>query len=946
MKKTSVLFAVTVILALFSGCEKESLSLEQVGGDYFNYPSPITCVVDADSTLLVGTSDGHVASYNPENGLFNDIYSSSFSTIYQILPYGQNRILVSFRDGGVRIVNIESGTEERRIKIPHKGQLYSAYKIIPSHKGEILLATSNGLFRWCMDLDTAEEIIANSGVVMQFYGVQQLRDSIVAAGNMGLYFRSDRETNFQHPINSSITSLHNEYILTREGKLIKGYFSRDTIHSFQNDIPIDFVIDSTNNQIFCISHKSVSVVDLAGNHKGRIILPEQHLNRKRNDSCRSIAVIRGDYIYVAPGGARLYKIPLRWSMSEEVISLSGYPDGSIYALSASNDLFRIKGTKSHYVRSFDGGENIKLLGVINNRLILSQNDNIIACKGKSRYFDKPLLKGGKDVKFYYLTGETLFLCNTELIERFQYDGSVFQRTCNYPHKQGDGLQVLESLPDYYPLCLTTISSGLSGEEGMVVGTLHSGICWRSLSDSGAFLRLVDANEYSAVKDIQSADDSTVLVLTDKFFYRFIFSADSIHSSAYCLKDTKSKFITRIIAQRDSVFAYSDYQDFSKGLYLVSLNDNDSTASLQAIRYNSFVINSGRVIDEQIILGGGMGVVGHQDTIISVLKSPPFIFWWVKNYAKFYPFNFILFLFVLTAFVLASTYSLFRRYFREKRRLKLEKEKEKRFIELKSGLDEWKKQFNNSVYIQRLIDELIIISRNDPLQFQNNIQCFMQDKRQLQKIVAIEMLIDNALLLYKKSIENTEDIFKARKKIDNELNERKKQFDDSFHFQSLLDDILDIKKYNTLQLQDRLKSFKQENIGRLQKSVEFEKIIDNALACFKEVTEREKDIEVDREKYYNEFGKLVEAFADEEKKHRWPITQRSQEIAFLLIPLEISNAFVIWFMNTPKSKNSSTYKTQKSNWKKQFGKNEISKYEYSLFNLISRASLTHYELKTE
>lgn len=238
MKKTSVLFAVTVILALFSGCEKESLSLEQVGGDYFNYPSPITCVVDADSTLLVGTSDGHVASYNPENGLFNDIYSSSFSTIYQILPYGQNRILVSFRDGGVRIVNIESGTEERRIKIPHKGQLYSAYKIIPSHKGEILLATSNGLFRWCMDLDTAEEIIANSGVVMQFYGVQQLRDSIVAAGNMGLYFRSDRETNFQHPINSSITSLHNEYILTREGKLIKGDFSRDTIHSFQNDIPM------------------------------------------------------------------------------------------------------------------------------------------------------------------------------------------------------------------------------------------------------------------------------------------------------------------------------------------------------------------------------------------------------------------------------------------------------------------------------------------------------------------------------------------------------------------------------------------------------------------------------------------------------------------------------------------------------------------------------------
>lgn len=140
---------VSILLSVMACGREESLSLEEAGGAIFTYSSPITSIVPAGDSLIVGSVDGRIAYFNTRNGLFSEQPYSMGGVIYD-MALTPTYLYCSVRDGGVRRVDLYNPNSIPEVfEIEHKRSQYSPYDILLTDDNKTLYgATSNGFFKW------------------------------------------------------------------------------------------------------------------------------------------------------------------------------------------------------------------------------------------------------------------------------------------------------------------------------------------------------------------------------------------------------------------------------------------------------------------------------------------------------------------------------------------------------------------------------------------------------------------------------------------------------------------------------------------------------------------------------------------------------------------------------------------------------------------------------
>lgn len=215
-----VLFAFFLLAIISCSCKNDqSYSFESFRGEHFPFHSPITSIaVGNDSSIILGTARGIIASFNPDNGLFTELESHDCGTIYDLCPH-QGKIFYSVQDGGVRC-------DTMVLTIEDKGVQYSPYNIRFDKQGALLAATSNGAYRWETITSSTKHSLAKpvmkreKASPMRIYDVETRNDgSVVFAGDTGVFKIQGGDTTriFQQ----AVVSMHNGLFLTKSGGLAK-----------------------------------------------------------------------------------------------------------------------------------------------------------------------------------------------------------------------------------------------------------------------------------------------------------------------------------------------------------------------------------------------------------------------------------------------------------------------------------------------------------------------------------------------------------------------------------------------------------------------------------------------------------------------------------------------------------------------------------------------------
>lgn len=567
---------VSILLSVIACGRQESLSLEEAGGEIFTYSSPITSIVPAGDSLIVGSVDGRIAYFDTRNGLFSEQPYSMGGAIYDMVRT-PTYLYCSVRDGGVRRVDLYNPNSIPEVfEIEHKRSQYSPYDILLTDDDKTLYgATSNGFFKWDITSPSiCGEAIKTLGEndPFRFYGIlQEEGNSIIYAGQPGL-FRYDGERSTKVDTQST-RSLHDGYRLLDNGCLSNNYFNLgDPITRFKYG-PRNFIVE--DEYVFAISDKAIERYKIKNNTSSIINLPEKHLSRPRNQSCRAICQVIGPYLYVAPGGNRLYRLPVKHNGSEEIISVCSKGDDGIYVLSENHDLYSVSVkiindtasfSKPHYIRTINEGRQVRLLASEGDDVYAVIDTTIRRLVGKSMYGDLTLTTphpdDEKSVTCNLYDAGTLYQGRTLMVRSYDYSQD------NMSLIDSIGINLQHDTPDYYPKALSKIDNEL------IIGTLHGGVYSvriDSLKAGSINYKCVDLgnNTPAPIKiiDIKSIDN-VAFILTDKNLYRYNYEkngeVDDLFWPIDSLGNDARRFNCLLPIAPDRIYLYSNYHDFSSG----------------------------------------------------------------------------------------------------------------------------------------------------------------------------------------------------------------------------------------------------------------------------------------------------------------------------------------------------------------------------------------------
>ena len=679
MKSPRIVWAYLAVMLILGSCaqEDEILSIEEIGGDFYSFPSSRDL---RNSLLYVASNNGVIAAFDTQNGLFQELYTlrgkDTLSSIYDLIVRDDG-IFYSFQDGGIRLIYNWKDEGKKVFEIPEpKGTEYSPYKLFYDDRNEqrsLFASTSNGVFRWPLGdlnapLDSAHIVKAEESLEpLGFFSLVpdgRYGIGLLSAGEGGVFsIGTNREQDTARQVSpkeikETVLAMHDDYCLMEDGTLRRDYSILEECYRFKYS-PHNFVVHG--NYIYAVSETHVEVIGIRKEHGNNgefdlhyvIKLPEKHPSRPRNSSCRQICLIMDNYLFVAPGGTFLYRIPLApYRTSEEVLSLCTVKD-KIYALTANNDLFFIpileagKLGAPRYLSSFRKEDQISLLGADpESNLVVSVNDTqlYVYSPSRRRILPKPFLRTDifedkKSIKCSYWTGDAFYQGRVDMVREFRLSSNPHNLPTLFPHKKDDGLECKDSVSDYYPKALAKVKNNL------VIGTLHSGVVLKHLQDDDqqddankGFTLLISKADYTKIYDIKAVEEDnsgTIYVLDDKHLSRVHVVADTVDFMKPCeLPEVRGmeKYLNRIVPISDSqCFLYSDYYDFCSGVYLFSFLDGNKEDELirNEPKYRfceGSTINTAHVIslargEKYLLLGGKDGIIildwnsGKHDSVV-------------------------------------------------------------------------------------------------------------------------------------------------------------------------------------------------------------------------------------------------------------------------------------------------------------------------------------------
>lgn len=940
---------VSILLSVMACGREESLSLEEAGGDIFTYSSPITSIVPAGDSLIVGSVDGLIAYFNTRNGLFSEQPYSMGGAIYD-MALTPTYLYCSVRDGGVRRVDLYNPNSIPEVfEIEHKRSQYSPYDILLTDDNKTLYgATSNGFFKWDItNPSICGEAIDTIGEndPFRFYSIlQEEGNSIIYAGRPGL-FRYDGERHTQ--VDTILTlSLHDGCRLLDNGCLSNDYFNPGASITCFKCGPRNFIV--VDEYVFAISDKAIERYNKKNNTSSIINLPEKHLSRLRNQSCRAICQVIGPYLYVAPGGNRLYRLPINHNGSEEIISVCSKGDDGIYVLSENHDLYsvsvkNINDTASfsmpHYIRTLNEGRQVRLLGSTANAVYALVDDTLHRFEGKSKDFalNTPYLGKEESITCTLYDDDALFQGSMLMVRQYGFSQDNKSLNLTRMFNEEKGLHLRQNTLDYYPKALSRIDNEL------IIGTLHNGVYSVDIeADPLEYKCLIDTTESQKIIDIKSIG-SVAFILTDKNLYRYnhenpgelddlFWPIDSLGNDAW-------RFNCLLPISPDRIYLYSNYHDFSSGASEYTLNKKYEWER------NKHILSPASSINDAIYLKGlnlpvfvgGSGVVTKSIDPITVNR--PCLYTLQKIHAETYCWGLILAIVTLLIIIGLIVYS-YLEY--GKRRVK----------------NEIKSLGEKNV---KLAEELEKLPRKTIPQLNAVIDGARGAIEELH-------LHDVYMRMTRISERATEEIHQIE-----EQNERDRYHQLSKdlriwsieHFHSgyvikLAEELISISG-NSVILEDNISKFKQDE-PKLKTLDELGCIINEVKSIVSGSPMQEGSPVFDEQKRKNELdaaymAKVVEFFnyyADEDKDtSEWgkvfdkavdkkrPSTYK---LSFMILPLCVKDAEGEWLPTL-----LGNFPTRKSEWKKgnrppYYLRNFMDTTEYGLFGLVARAGLTNLENK--
>ena len=148
----------------------------------------------------------------------------------------------------------------------------------------------------------------NQGAFIAWFAVEN--NKLIFGGDDGVYEWSVAKMDLHKITDEATTAI--KAGLQLSGQQIKaiedGYDEAKPYNASFNREPKSFI--GKDGYIYAISERTVECADSLGRIIATIELPERHLSRPRNKSCRALCLVKDSFLYVAPGGNQLYRIPL------------------------------------------------------------------------------------------------------------------------------------------------------------------------------------------------------------------------------------------------------------------------------------------------------------------------------------------------------------------------------------------------------------------------------------------------------------------------------------------------------------------------------------------------------------------------------------------------------------------------------------------------------------
>lgn len=773
-----------VAFLLWSCSDREPRTLKDVGGQQFPYHFQITALKDAGDSLLIGTDRG-IASFNLRNGDFRelrrlDTLKEGYGNIYDIVDTKKGIILYSVQDGGIRQIRSWNDRRAPVLRHPDKGTAYSAYKLFLLPKTEYLIAgTSNGVYRYILTDSLRFEktlVQLEDAAPMRFFSIEGDNDEYFCSGDKGV-FRPEDDT-LRSIRGDNVLAHHDAYILCKGGSLlrdVRGTDERNLVVQFKHS-PQEFVVDEGADggasHIYAISASMVEVaeVDTQGDGKdeGRIIctveLEDRNRTGPRSASSRQIGLIKDGYLYVAPGGKFLYKLPLApYGFSDAVISVCSDRDvhgETLYLLTDRHDLYsmglsgKVKADRKpriRYLRSLEKGSKIDLLGVSGKWLIASVDGKPIGLKGYRKKVSRPLEPRGEFAGAGKITCNIwedgiLFQGRDDMVREYRYKTEKSSRmpglvpidSVSFPKQPGDVFSLRRpEEPDYYPLKLATL------DDILVVGTLHHGTAYKRVSDPDApFRALLDKEESSRILDIQtfrsvhSPSDTTFLFILDEdHIHRFLFKEGSFEEAGtFALDtintlyhDTRSNFFNHIHpVKSDKFYLFSSDYDFQRGFDWFCITKEGENGNWKWALSSHIIGNEPSVSFSDAIEAGGRtflagsgGIIIPSDGLTDriAVSTTPF----KRIWAKFWPWDAILVILLILALLYRACRDRLKDFVSAEVKMILNRVKKRK---TKAQREKIAKDYPND-YVAALFDALVSASRMSNLE--SNIARFLEEK---------------------------------------------------------------------------------------------------------------------------------------------------------------------------------------------------------------------------
>lgn len=712
------------VLLLLCGCSSNKVTdFDDVNGEQFPYECPVTAVTDAGDSLILGTSRGDIVSYNLSDGSFKHVYHDSKGRfVYNIIKCSDGSLIYSVQNGGINHVAADGTVTVYEIT-PEKGCNYSAYRMIHDD-GHLYAATSNGVYHWTMPqtrgvrLDVAVQEDLNDVISSRFYSIEADGQAYICSGEAGQY-SIEADGNVKTIDTASISSSHDGIILYKDGRVVK-----EGKLLAQLQIPaLDFVSDGVH--IYALSLYSIEILDaLSGQHLMTVNMPDER-GPEKNLSCRSFCMIKGDYLYITPGGCALYRMPLyrHWINSEEVVQVCAAADGDVYLLTCENDLFRFDSAdmEVEYRRSFENSEDVELIGAAGDVLLVTFDGVYYELSGKRLTDERELYelnawKRGK-VLWHLMNDGILYQGQVDKIR--MYDRASGWKLLREVEKDVS-MNADTTVSEYYPQ-RASFSNNI-----LIVNTMHYG----TFSFDSERFDTVPGMQDLVIKDLEG-DDAAIFALTDEKVVLNSWPKASVN--IMFTNDSHKHFNVLLPLNSKSFLAFSTYSRWCRGVNFFREDPEKPEEDWVVMSCcSAHTVNDAVRSGSYAVAGGTMGLaVISSDGSVTVMPVPEPTFFQKNILAWNYPWGIVIYAMALLAALSVMVWCVIvcRRHY-----LKY------RYARMYDDFYRWVKSTFRGSYVRNLAKHLKKISA-DRARLAANMNMFRSQKAELLKLDDIMMNLE-------------------------------------------------------------------------------------------------------------------------------------------------------------------------------------------------------------